>query len=85
MLKTHRIYDKIKIVGTTREDSKISFSDRCSQVKDWISDRDIQYVILDDMDSLYEDEEVRKNLIVTDGSKGLTTKDIKKAIKILEG
>lgn len=87
MLRTHGVYYKINIVDTTRADSKISISDRCTQIKEWIDNRydEVNYVVLDDLGGLYQDEEVRKRLVVTNANLGLTAKDVKRAIKILEG
>jgi hypothetical protein len=83
MMRTHGIYYKLNLLGNTRQDSKISVSDRCFQIKDWIGNQDINYVVLDDMDSFYWDTKVKERLVTINGNLGLTAKDVKKAIKIL--
>ena len=70
-----------RIIGVTEQ---ISFAKRGEEIEKWIKDNNYtgRYVIIDDMDMMLKEQ--KPHLVLTDFWKGLTKKDVKKAIKILQ-
>ncbi|MGI9507634.1 MAG: HAD domain-containing protein [Geminicoccaceae bacterium] len=83
LLQTHGVITG-RVWATTKLD--IGGESRGRQIRDWLSENtngDIPFVVLDD-ERLCGFDEVRDNLVLTDGSVGLTEADADKAIQILD-
>ena len=84
MLRTHGLSCDALIVGITCSDEQVQT--RPEQIALYLEPYpSANYVVLDDLSPLNRDWSILKNVILTDGTQGLTDTDAKKAIHLLNG
>lgn len=78
-------FDEYGLKATDKvENENISADERGKLIKDFLEHNDVQeFVILDDVEFDYNEEDLEKNFIQTYSKVGLTEEDVKQAIEIL--